>query len=204
MVIEKEPEFLDIILIDHVTGIGVKGDIVKIDEKLAFSTLIPGQKAVYATEQNMKFYKKLIEEKQPGGPSSALSPITAQKLQDKIFLLTMSNNQDWKIEKRHIRINLRKQNVIVPEDSIELPETEILGPNISYEGKDIIVYITINNNEHEKIPVRFMVHHLNSELDSDWQNKRPRIALLDEQKELNSRLPEPVVEEVLDILNRLK
>ena len=174
VVIEKEPELLEIILIDHVSGIGVKGDIVK------------------------------VEEKQPGGPSSALSPITAQKLQEKIFLLTMSNTQEWTIEKKHIRISLRRQNVIVPEDAIELPESEINGPNIGYEGKDIIVHITINRNSYEKIPVRFMVHHLNSELESDWHNKRPRAILLKEQEELNRTLPEPPVEEVLDVLSKLK
>ena len=204
VVIEKEPELLEIILIDHVSGIGVKGDIVKVEEKLAFSTLIPCQKAVYATEENKRFYRKLIEEKQPGGPSSALSPITAQKLQEKIFLLTMSNTQEWTIEKKHIRISLRRQNVIVPEDAIELPESEINGPNIGYEGKDIIVHITINRNSYEKIPVRFMVHHLNSELESDWHNKRPRAILLKEQEELNRTLPEPPVEEVLDVLSKLK
>lgn len=204
VIIEKEPEFLEIILIDHVSGVGVKGDIVQVDEKLAFSTLIPCQKAVYATEENKRFYRKLIEEKQPGGPSSALSPITAQKLQEKIFLLTMSNTQEWKIEKKHIRVSLRRQNVIVPDEAIELPEAEINGPNIGYEGKDIIVNITINQNKYEQIPVRFMVHHLNSELESDWYNKRPRVALLKEQEELNRTVPEPPVEEVLDILSKLK
>ena len=202
--IEKEPEQLDVILIDHVSGIGVKGDILKVDEKLAFSTLIPGQRAVYATEQNRKFYKKLIEEKQPGGPSSALSPITAEKLQDKIFLLTMSNTQNWVLERKHVRLSLRRQNVVVTEDAIELPDVEIAGPNVSFECKDIIVYITINNNEFERIPVRLMLHHLNVELDSDWHNKRPRVALLEEQRELNKSLPEPPVEEILDILGKLK
>lgn len=204
VVIEKEPEFLEIILIEHVSGIGVKGDIVKVEEKLAFSTLIPCQKAVYATEENKRYYRRLIEEKQPGGPSSALSPITAQKLQNKIFLLTMSNTQEWRLEKKHIRISLRRQNVIVPEEAIELPEVEIIGPNIGYEGKDIIVHIMINGNPFERVPVRFMVHHLNSELETDWQNKRPRVALLKEQEELNRSVPEPPVEEVLDILSKLK
>jgi len=202
--VENPIKSLDIILIDHVSGIGVKGDILKVDEKLAFSTLIPCQKAVYATEQNMKFFKRIIEEKQPGGPSTALSPITAQKLQEKIFLLTMSNTQDWVIERKHIRLCLRRQNVVVPEDAIKLPEIKINGPNVTYEGKDIIVYITINNNEFECVPVRFMIHHLNTELDTDWHNKRPRVALLEEQVELNKSIPEPPVEEIIDILSRYK
>lgn len=204
VVIKKDPEFLEVILIDHVSGIGVKGDVLTVDEKLAFSNLIPTQKAVYATEENKRYYKKLIEEKQEGGPSSALSPITAEKLQQKIFLLTMSNTQEWTIEKKHIRLSLRRQNLMVNEDAIELPATKIHGPNVGYEGKDIIVYITINGNKYERIPIRLMLHHLNAELDSHWYNKRPREILLDEQVELSKQIPEPEVEEILDLLLKLK
>lgn len=174
-----------VILTDHVPGIGLKGDVVDVKRWNAFNNLIPSQKAVYASEANLRLYRELIESKSTGGPSSALSALTAEQLKRKIFLIDMSDQGKWQLSAWHIRSNLRRQGLHVPLEAIELPDEAIDGPNLNHEAKDFFVTITINDNEFERVPVHCMLHHLDQELSNDWDSlQQPRTCLLPSQQTL--------------------
>ena len=177
---------IKVILIDHVPGIGLKGEVVEIKRLNAFVNLIPAQKAVYASDKNLILYKDLIESQSSGGPSSALSAVTANRLMTNIFLIKMSGEKEWTLEAWHIRAHLRRQCLIVPLNAIELPTEPIQGPNLNNEAKDFFVTVTINNNPNERISVHCMLHHLGQELDEDWAvpDGSRRSCILSEQEAL--------------------
>lgn len=63
------------------------------------------------------------------------------------MVVSVSMNKDipWTIEPWHIRVSLRKMNVhVLNDDSIELPEQPISGPDPTLEGKSFVVYITVS------------------------------------------------------------
>lgn len=181
---------MKVILLDHVEELGVPGDIVEVQIPYGRFQLISAKRADYYCDYNLKKYKDLIESGAADrvGPSSAFVMTTVRRLAKEVVLVEMNDKQEWLIEKKHIRIAFRKTGYVVPEDSIELPQTPISGPDISgKEGKDFAVYVTLNNRE--KVAVRCMVHHLGQPLSTNWF-KAPRFVLLpDEQSELLSKMP---------------
>jgi hypothetical protein len=181
--LKAEP--IKVILIDHVPGIGLKGDVVDVDRSQAFNSLVPAQKAVYASEINLRLYRDLIESQSTGGPSSALSALTVTRMQNKVFLVQMSGEGQWELSAWHVRSNLRKQGLIVPLEAIEMPPQTISGPNLNHEAKDFFVTITINRNSFERVPVQCMLHHLGQELDEEWDKpSSQRTCILPDQQAL--------------------
>lgn len=66
-------------------------------------------------------------------------------LKKMVVSVSMNIDEPWTIEPWHIRVSLRKMNVFVlSDDSIELPEQPISGPDLSFEGKSFVVYITVS------------------------------------------------------------
>lgn len=62
-----------------------------------------------------------------------------------IVSVSMNKDEPWTIEPWHIRVSLRKMKVhVLSDDSIELPETPISGPDLTIEGKSFVVYITVS------------------------------------------------------------
>lgn len=62
-----------------------------------------------------------------------------------VVSVSMNKDEPWTIEPWHIRVSLRKMNVhVLSDDSIELPEHPISGPDLTLEGKSFIVYITVS------------------------------------------------------------
>lgn len=66
-------------------------------------------------------------------------------LKKMVVSVSMNKDEPWTIEPWHIRVSLRKMNVhVLSDDSIELPEHPISGPDFTLEGKSFVVYITVS------------------------------------------------------------
>jgi large subunit ribosomal protein L9 len=85
-------------------------------------------------------------------------PQTVNQLQRKDFSIVMNKDHPWVIEPWHIRASLRKAGFHILNDSaIQLPEQKITGPDLAKQGKEFIVWVTINNTEKAKVKCR--IHH---------------------------------------------
>ena len=181
---------MKVILLQHVDELGIPGDIVEVPVPYGRFQLISAKKADYYCDYNLKKYKSLIESGAEGrtGPSSAFVMTTVRKLANEVVLVEMNPREQWQVEKRHVKVALRKAGYVVPEEAIELPKTPINGPDIeNKEGKDFAIEITINNQE--KVAVRCMIHHIGQSLSPNWF-RAPRFVLLpEEQSELLSKMP---------------
>lgn len=64
-----------------------------------------------------------------------------------IVNVSMNKDEPWTIEPWHIRVSLRKMNIhVLSDESIELPEQPISGPDLTLEGKSFVVHITVSNS----------------------------------------------------------
>ncbi|RWS09163.1 hypothetical protein B4U79_00967 [Dinothrombium tinctorium] len=188
---------IEVLLLKHVKGLGVAGDIVKVRPGIFRHHLYLKREATYASPENLELYKDLIENKQRdiNAPSSALSPITVEKLSKTYAVLELSSTQPWTVEPWHVRIALRNEGFIVPEYAIKMPETPITGPDVEgKQDKDFAVFITINKNE--QVAVRCTIHHIGAFVHDNWKTRAVRVPILAEQKELlESMFSYPVEEE---------
>lgn len=65
-------------------------------------------------------------------------------LKNKVISVHMDMHEPWTIEPWHIRANFRLAGVqVLSEDFLELPEKPINGPNLSLEGKDFAIFVTV-------------------------------------------------------------
>lgn len=147
---------MDIILTEYVEGYGEKGEKISLKPQKAYNEfLLPGL-AVYASPENIEKYltTKTLEKKTY---SSLFVPITIKLLRKFCLIVNMSIENPWVLEKWHIRANFRRNQFIVSDDSITMPEKEISGPNLDLENKQFYVTITINKTE--KVLVRCRLHH---------------------------------------------
>lgn len=190
---------IKLILLKNIRLLGIRGEIVEVDCATARHKLIPSQKAVYASPQNLVIYKKIIDESKysPDLPSSKNSQSTLLKLETQFVLVLMNHANPWTITPSHIRIAFRAAGIRVPDSGIELPQTPITGPNLSNNGKDFIVWITINNNKNEKVPVRCVLYHTHQPVHRLWHRLAPRKALIPEQEKMLNKMfmHEPYYEE---------
>ncbi|RWS29490.1 39S ribosomal protein L9-like protein [Leptotrombidium deliense] len=185
-----------ILLLDHVKGLGVAGDIVNVDPNYFRFDLLLNHKATYASDLHLEIYRDLLlkKDQDTSGPSSALSQLTIEKLSQSYVVLNLSSKEPWTIEKWHVRTAFRKLGFIVPDYAIDLPKTKIVGPDIEgKQNKDFAVFITVNKRE--KIPVRCVVHHHGVFVPENWKTKNVRVPILPEQKELLESMFSLAIEE---------
>lgn len=130
-------------------------------------------------------------------------------LQNVVVGVSMNKDEPWTIEPWNIRVSLRKMNVhVLSDDSIELPEQPISGPDLTLEGKSFIVHITVSLciniiyliyffhlislfrqiNKKEKVPVECNLHHWSTKLIDRLPRKkfyrRKNTCIFPEQTEL--------------------
>jgi large subunit ribosomal protein L9 len=108
--------------------------------------------------------------------------------------ISMNKEQPWTIEPWHIRLSARKAGIIIKDDdAIELPAGKITGPDVSLEGKEF--YVTITVNKTEKVNVRCRIHHWSTEpgdrivAHNPWFQKAEPV--FEEQKEVLEKIPLP-------------
>ncbi|XP_011689837.1 PREDICTED: 39S ribosomal protein L9, mitochondrial [Wasmannia auropunctata] len=186
----KEP--LDLILTQYVAGLGNVGTRVQMHPKPAYETLLLPKLADYATPENVEKYTKLATSQGGDTPfSSATVEKTMKYLSRKRISIMMSKDVPWTLEKWHVRANLRKAGILVPEDAIAMPERPISGPNLDLQGKEFYVTLTINNREQVKL--RCMVHHWTSDTSAQIRTeefwKQPGEPIFPEDKPVLDSLP---------------
>lgn len=177
---------LKVILLEYVEDLGVAGDILEVESDKARWELLLPRRAVYASPYNLNYYKSLIENSEGNeGPSSATAMQTMKYLRNNFHKIVLSGERPWTVAPWHVRLALRENGIIVPEESIELPATPISGPE-GTEGKAFIATVIINGRE--RAPTRFVICHTKTVIDPYWYTGR-KDALLPEQNELLQSLP---------------
>ncbi|KAK2580119.1 hypothetical protein KPH14_012397 [Odynerus spinipes] len=156
----KKKEPIKVILTSDVKEVGTKGEIVSMHPERAYNTILLPKLGVYATPENEEKY--MIENIQ----TEPMLPLTVQRTLDLLstFSLSVSLSQEvsWTLEKWHVRTSFRKAGFHMPDEAIKMPERTISGPDLSIEGKQFYVTVTINNS-HE-VKVRCKIHHLPSDI----------------------------------------
>ncbi|KAG0424747.1 hypothetical protein HPB47_028040 [Ixodes persulcatus] len=196
----KKKEPLDVILMDVVEGLGNKWDIVSVTPVYGLTQLIVPGLAIYATPDNLALREKMKQDKTDLGPvySSRFAPKTMRLLKALVVKLPMNKEVGWTVEPWHLRMALRQAGVVVPEDSIELPETPISGPDVGKENK--VFAATILINKADRVPVLFRIQHVSRKLLDEVvsevpYDKLPVEALLPDQRDLLRELaPDKVVD----------
>lgn len=145
-------------------------------------------------------------------------------LSTQLVHVLMSNRNSWTIEPWHIRVALRREGIIAEEESIELPEMKISGPDEKLEMKEFPVKITVSScfkksnnfcicvlskillqiNNTEKVLVRCRIQHWNrSEKGADFKslfwndedNRKVCEPIAEEFRETLQSMPRPILKE---------
>lgn len=154
----KKKEFLDLILTQYVAGLGNPGTRISMHPNKAYRLLLLPKLADYATPENIEKYTKLaIDQQDKTSFSSASAEKTIKYLSKNLVKIEISKNVPWTLEKWHIRVNLRRVGIYVPEEAITMPEKSISGPNLDIEKKQFYITLTINNRE--QVKMRCIVCH---------------------------------------------
>ncbi|XP_078051589.1 mitochondrial ribosomal protein L9 [Augochlora pura] len=153
----KQPA-IDVILIDNINGVGLKGQRISVPSNKAYNNLLLPKLAVYATPENIeKYLITSVNIEDINTHSSELVERTLNLLSQFYLQIRMSRHVPWTIEKWHVRASFRRAGIIVPEDTITMPEKKICGPDLSIENKEF--YITVKINNKEEVKVRCKVFH---------------------------------------------
>ena len=78
---------MNVILLDHVEGLGTVGQTVKVKNGYARNYLLPRKLACQATDRNLNFYRTIIEAKQK---KLAKAKASAQQLADQLSAVTVT------------------------------------------------------------------------------------------------------------------
>lgn len=159
--LSKKSENIEVVLTQFVEGVGDKGDIVSMKAHFAYNNLLLPGFAVYKTEETVAKYTKTEAEKTTVVHSSPYAQRTINMLESLIVPVSMNKENPWVIEPWHIRTSLRKMGYHCKDECITMPDQQIEGPNLTNEGKEFFVTITINNLE--KAKVRCRLHHWSTE-----------------------------------------
>ncbi|XP_015185013.1 PREDICTED: 39S ribosomal protein L9, mitochondrial [Polistes dominula] len=149
-------EPIQLILTSDIKKIGVKGQIVSLKPEKAYNDVLLPKLGVYANEENIQKYIVKSDEEECKLP--VITRKTIAMLSSHNLSVSLSPEVPWTLEKWHIRVAFRKALFHVPEEAITLPEKPISGPDLSIEGKQFYVTVTINNSE--QVKVRCNIHHL--------------------------------------------
>ncbi|XP_062608804.1 large ribosomal subunit protein bL9m-like [Saccostrea cucullata] len=139
------PAEIQVLLTDHVDGLGIMGDIVTVPKRLWRNFLYQAQLATYPTPENIV---ELSHEMKALGDDAAIlkqlgkfSRITLQRIRGlNLPVELMPSKTGWTLTKAHIRIALRKVGISATDDSITLPKD----PEIKTPG-EFIFTLTMND-----------------------------------------------------------
>ncbi|XP_014669941.1 PREDICTED: 39S ribosomal protein L9, mitochondrial-like isoform X1 [Priapulus caudatus] len=151
---------LEVLLVENVEGIGMKGDIVKVKLNLARDQLLPSGQAVYCSPENLEDYADLIEKRKKeiedaeGPTRSAFVETTLKYLQQMRLNITMNRNNPWTITKNHIAVSFRKAGVVVPEYAITMPNDPITSDN----PRDFEIQLMVNRTDEVTVPCHMFLY----------------------------------------------
>ncbi|OAF67115.1 39S ribosomal protein L9, mitochondrial [Intoshia linei] len=135
----KYGDTMNVLLNCNVEGIGIEGEVVSVDKKLARDLLIPSQQALYTSTENLEKMKIRMSKKKSDDSFKISENLakTIRLLECMTLPIPMNGNVDWILNKYHIRIALRRAGVIIPLDKISVPD------NIS-TAQDVKIQVEIN------------------------------------------------------------
>jgi hypothetical protein len=125
--------------------VGHKGEIVNVTRHTAYYHLLPARLAVYPTEEYLSMFEK---DRQLVSTKAKVSPY-AQRVKAELDKLTleipMNFSADWSLTPDYIRIGLRYNKIVCPNESIMIPESlQITNKNASELKVPFIVQIKVN------------------------------------------------------------
>lgn len=185
---------MEVVLTAFVDGFGDKGDVVSCKEHTAYNKLLLPGLAVYKTPENLVRFAKTAAEKETSVHSSPFAQRTVNVLESRVLGIIMNKETPWVLQPWHVRASLRKIGVNAVEESIELPETPITGPDLLKQNKEFDVYVTVNGLERAK--VRCRIHHWSTDtserlphIHEHW--KEPAEPWFDSENEATSTKTDP-------------
>uniref|UniRef100_A0A915L1S5 Large ribosomal subunit protein bL9m n=1 Tax=Romanomermis culicivorax TaxID=13658 RepID=A0A915L1S5_ROMCU len=148
---EKMPS-AKIILIKNVDGIGKAGEIVTVRSHMLREFYFPSGSAVYASPYNIEKYSKLkdqhdeltIEPHIKMGVGRHLYDL-ANYLNSKAVPVYVALENNWTLEKWHVKMALEMHDVVTNENQIILnPDALLNGPNMRLQNLLFRFYILVN------------------------------------------------------------
>jgi len=201
---KAQPTF-PIVLRKYVEDIGQPGEIVTLKEGQA-RFLIMTNKAAYPTPSNLERFASKDGQKTY---SSKYVKTTLNGLRKAVLSVTMSQDNPWTLEPWHLRCAFRNSGFYVPISAITMPKHVISGPDMSIQGKEFYITVTINNQE--KATVRCRIHHWATNIKEripvrkDYAKFPAEPMFPEEDKEIIKSLPEivpPAVNEYDDVIDQ--
>lgn len=124
---------LSIVLTEDVHNLGVKGQIVKVKHGYGRNTLLPQNRAVYATPDNIKEMNAFEVEKEASS-TVVTTDVIADFLSDKTLCVQHDPNDESAIFEQHISKAFHDRlQLYVPLDCIELEE-----PITNFESEHVV------------------------------------------------------------------
>jgi len=196
--IPKPQKMLNVLLLKYVEDLGQAGEVVPVKEQTG-RLLIMTNRGAYASQANIERFGQDVKEQVTYSSKYAVS--TMQLLSKFVLNISMNKDTPWTLEPWHVRASFRKAKVHVPESAITMPQHVISGPDMTLEGKEF--YITVTINGQEKQTVRCRIHHWATNLSDKLPRVRdhwkfPTDTIFAEDKEVAKTLPEitpPVFDE---------
>lgn len=188
---KKKP--IEVILTTFVDGYGNPGKRVSVPPFVAYNKLLLPGFAVYPTPENIEKYCNKGRDMNELYCSSSTVQRTLNVLSTLNLGVKMSKDNPWTLETWHIRTSFRRIGIYVPDEAITMPAKAISGPDMSIQGKEFYVTITINKTE--TVKVRCTLHHYTTDINN--------MVILEEEHWLKPG--EPIFEEdraVLDSMPR--
>jgi len=154
---DAEPGIVKVLLLKSSEEFGRRGQIRAIKARIARQELLLPGYGVYASPYNLQKYKDIVLPEDSVQSSSESATKSVADLTTCVVPVVMSGNFKWKLEPWHVKFGLISQGIFTDEESIQIPETQISGPNPTLEGKEFLV--TVKINDFETVNIRAILFH---------------------------------------------
>lgn len=151
---------MQVILLEQVKKLGDVGDIVEVKNGYARNFLIPGEKAIRATKDNIAYFEsKKSEITKADGTKLAEAEKTAKKISDTVVVLTQQAGEDGRLYGSVSSLTIAKELSDVSGVSVDRKQVVLTDPikyigiyplNIDlYGGVQARIHVNIARNENE-------------------------------------------------------
>ncbi|KRX42001.1 39S ribosomal protein L9, mitochondrial [Trichinella murrelli] len=152
-----------VILTQDVEGYGKAGEVITVSSEILHNELLPLKLAVYPTKFNRRLYNITDEQMSKRGQKKLSFELrTSKELHSMVVIVNMSLDNEWTLEKWHLRVSMRLQGFMVPDDCIVLPLHPIVGPNLDLEAKLFRFYVVVN--KHIVVPMLGRIQQVSNKM----------------------------------------
>lgn len=142
---------MEVILAIDIEELGYRGDVITLPKNIARNYLLPVGAAVYPTPENSQLAQQWQDEDPNKVRRTKSAEKTVRQLSAMTLPISMSPNNSWTINKRHVRVALRRHGVQASEDCITLPKRDITEPG-AFE-------FTLTVNQVDKVKIHAVIEH---------------------------------------------